>query len=754
MTRHAWIARLSASALILGAPATAVAQDVTCKPGDVEVVGLTFAGNRAFSSASLAAGIVTTPSSWSRRKLRFFGTARCLDRPQFALDAVRLLLFYRNHGYVAASVDTSVTAAGARRVAIGFRIAEGLPVLISELVLEGLEGVDVGERVRAGLATARGAPFDKYAMEESRDSLSRRLRNSGYPDAEVFVGFDTHAAAHTAAVRFTVLPGRRAVVGPLRVSVTPREGAKRGLDDRAVRRVAGIADGDLYSAERLERAKRALYQTDAYDQVSVRTDTTSEGAEAGRIGVTLDLAEGFMRTARAAVGYGTLDCFRASGDVTQYNFLGGAARLDVNTRVSKLGISEPLSGAASLCPQAKADPYSKDLNYYVGASASRTAVFREFAPSVTIYSERRSEYNAFLRTTPIGSALAFARTLGRTTQTFGYAVEYGRTEAQPALLCAVFQQCEQADRDAFSRTQRLAVASVAFSRETGDSPVSPTRGSVIRFELRTAGTHTGSDRGLQFNKVLFDGAVYRPFTADIVLAARVRVGAVVGSSLSFTNAALYVPPQERLFAGGPTTVRGFPQNQLGPAVYIAASYDTVRANGTVGGSPANPGDTVYFRTRGNTPGERTVPTGGNAMVVANLEARFRSPFLSDALQWTAFADVGEVWNRGTPGANLGFSAMRWSPGVGMRVRTIIGFLRLDLAYNPYQRPAGAAYFDTPVSVGGALLCVSPGNTLRVTTAANGQSSQSSGSCPGTFLPPRESAFLRRLQPSISIGQAF
>ena len=65
----------------------------------------------------------------------------------------------------------------------------------------------------------------------------------------------------------------------------------------------------------------------------------------------------------------------------------------------------------------------------------------------------------------------------------------------------------------------------------------------------SAGTYTGSDRSLQFNKALFDGALYRPFSADIVLAARLRVGAVVGSSLSFTNAALYVPPQERLFAG-------------------------------------------------------------------------------------------------------------------------------------------------------------------------------------------------------------
>jgi outer membrane protein insertion porin family/translocation and assembly module TamA len=298
------------------------------------------------------------------------------------------------------------------------------------------------------------------------------------------------------------------------------------------------------------------------------------------------------------------------------------------------------------------------------------------------------------------------------------------------------------------------VASVAFTRETGDSPVSPTRGSALRVELRTAGRHTGSDGALQFNKLLFDGARYSPFSADVVLAARIRVGAVVGPSLSFTNDALYVPPQERLFAGGPTTVRGFPQNELGPAVYIASAYDTVRADGRPGGNPSNPGDTVYFRARVDAPGERTVPTGGNAMIVANLEARFRSPFLPAVLQWTAFTDVGEVWNRGTPGANLGFSAMRWTPGVGVRVRTIIGFIRLDVAYNSYQRPSGAAYFDTPVSVGGALLCVSPNNTLRVTSGAAGQPKQAAGSCPGSFVPPRASAFVRRLTPSISIGQAF
>lgn len=751
--RQSW---LVASALAAGLawPATARTQDLVCGPGDVEVASLDFTGNTTFPDAVLEAGIVTTPSSWGRRYFSVVGKRRCLDREQFALDVLRLRLFYHNHGYSAATVDTVVTRLGDDRVAITFAVHEGAPVRVSDLVISGADSLPDATRLLEGLAVTRGGPFDKYAIERTRDTLVRRLRNAGYPDAEVFVGYDTRNESRTATVRFAVRPGRRVRLGPVRVVVTPRRGAARGIDDASVLRVAGIADGDLYSEERLERAKRRLYQTEAYDQVAVVADSAGAPGDPSRRGVTLDLAEGYMHVARAAAGYGTLDCFRATGDVTKYNMFSGAARLDLHARVSKLGIGEPFTGAADLCPQARSDPYSQDLNYYVGASAGRPAVFRDFAPSLTVYSERRSEFKSYLRTTPVGGALALTRSLGSITQAVGYSVEYGRTEAQPALLCAVFNACEEADRESVQRTQRLAVASIAIGRETADNPVDPTRGSSVRAELRTASRLFGSDASLQFNKLLLDGATYATPVEGLVLAARLRLGAVVGPSLSLSNAALYVPPHERLFAGGPTTVRGFTQNELGPAVYIAATYDTVRASGARGGDPANPADTVYFRAASGSPGERTVPTGGNALVVANLEARFRSPVLPELLQWTAFADAGEVWNRGTPGLNLGFSSLRWTPGVGVRVRTLIGFVRFDLAYNAYARPAGAAYFDAPIAAGGALLCVSPSNTLRVTKNADGQLSQAAGSCPGTFVPPTSTAFLRRLTPSISIGQAF
>src|SRR5581483_2172999 len=403
--RPSWVV-VSAIAVGLGWPTAARTQNLVCGPGDVEVASLRFTGNVTFPDAVLEAGIVTTPSSWGRRYFSIVGKRRCLDREQFALDVLRLRLFYHNRGYLAAAVDTIVTPLGDDRVAITFTVREGVPVRVSDLVISGTDSLPDATELVQGIAVVRGGPFDKYAIEETRDTLVRRLRNAGYPDAEVFVGYDTHNASRTATVRFAVQPGRRVHLGPVRVVVTPRRGAARGITDAAVLRVAGIADGDLYSEERLERAKRRLYQTEAYDRVAVVADSVGSPGDPSRRGVTLELTEGYMNVARAAAGYGTLDCFRATGDVTKYNMFDGAARLDLHARVSKLGIGAPFTGATDLCPQARSDPYSQDLNYYVGASAGRPAIFRDFAPSLTVYSERRSEYKSYLRTTPVGGALA------------------------------------------------------------------------------------------------------------------------------------------------------------------------------------------------------------------------------------------------------------------------------------------------------------------------------------------------------------
>ncbi len=737
---------------------TSHAQELICGPGDVEVMKLTFQGNHAFAGSVLQDGIVTAPSGWWRRNIRFlpiFGTRRCFDSDTLANDRFRLLIWYRNHGYATATIDTIVTRLSPARLTVRFSINEGAPTIVDSLAITGLDSLPEHERaaILKGLPARKGYPFDRYANDTTRALMTERLHNGGYPDAEVLINSDTRLAARRASVEFAVTTGPRMHLGAIVLKVEPRPGAARVVKDKTILQVASLSEGDLYSQQELERAKRVLYQTQAFSRVGVTPDSTRAKNDS-LVPVTLQLTEGYMHEAHAGVGYGTLDCFRTTADYTAYSVEGSATRLDLHGRLSKIGVGEPLTGLGALCPVAQSDLYSKDLNYYSGVTLSRPAIFKGLVPSYSLYSERRSEFDAYLRTTPVGGNVTLARPRGLVTEAVSYSVEYGRTEAQPALLCAVFNACDAADQTAVQRLQRLAIASFSVERNTSDNPVNPTHGSVLRFEFRTAGAYTGSDPSLHFNKVLVDGSLYVPATHNIVLAARLRFGAVLGSSFGFDNSATFIPQQERLFAGGQTTVRGYEQNELGPAVYIPVGYDTTLTNGKITHTLPAPGDTVYFRSSSTGAGLRTVPTGGNALAVGMLEARIRSPFLPEVLEWAVFLDGGAVWNVGKEGESIGVNSLRWTPGFGVRIHTGFGALRLDLAYNPYQPPAGAAYFDAPVVSGGALYCVSPLNTLPVMAAASGAVTQAAGVCPGTFRPPLQSAWYKRFAFVLTLGEAF
>jgi outer membrane protein assembly factor BamA len=137
------------------------------------------------------------------------------------------------------------------------------------------------------------------------------------------------------------------------------------------------------------------------------------------------------------------------------------------------------------------------------------------------------------------------------------------------------------------------------------------------------------------------------------------------------------------------------------------------------------------------------PTGGNTLIVASAEWRYRLPSFGGRLQLATFVDAGQVWNR--PQQNFTFSDLRVTPGMGVRVRSPIGPLRVDVAYNGYASTPGSAYF---VGTDNVLRCVSPGNQFSTGIVGTGQT------CDPTFTPKPSESVLSKLTFNFSIGQAF
>src|SRR5881398_2743683 len=108
------------------------------------VRGLSFKGNHAIDDYTLSSAIATTNSSAFATSpfLRWIGLGekRSFNELEFRRDVVRVLLLYRQSGYMNAVVDTVVRHVS-NDVYITFRITEGDPVRLAALNILGLDSI-------------------------------------------------------------------------------------------------------------------------------------------------------------------------------------------------------------------------------------------------------------------------------------------------------------------------------------------------------------------------------------------------------------------------------------------------------------------------------------------------------------------------------------------------------------------------------------------------------------------------------------
>jgi outer membrane protein assembly factor BamA len=464
------------------------------------------------------------------------------------------------------------------------------------------------------------------------------------------------------------------------------------------------------------------------------------------------LNEDYMRQLDSEIGWATLDCVRARLQYTDKNVFGKVRRLDLTGQVSKLGYGYPLASTTTrhMCTlgnstDLRLDQFSDSLNYFTAATLRQPRLLgTRWVPTVSLFSERRSEFRAYLRSTPIGADFSATREIGeRMPLRLGYTVEYGRTTAQPAAFCALFNLCDPDAIRPLNNLGTLGVASASLARIRTDNLINPGRGYTVRGELRTSASRAlaTDDTAFYFNKGTTDLAWYKRIDSRNVLAFRVRAGAVLGRRLRFNDPVALVPTQERLFAGGPTSVRGFQQNELGPLAYIADNFiDTTFTEPT-------PGDSIFhFQASDTVDLGRAVPLGGNSLVVTNFEYRFRDPFFfPNLLQYVLFVDGGNVWTRGQE------SRFVVTPGIGFRALTFVGPVQINVGYNGYQREAGALYFNPNFTT---LLCVSPGNQVFYQRGPAQTFLPIDDTRCNNFDPPPRNRLLQRLTFTFSIGTDF
>jgi outer membrane protein insertion porin family/translocation and assembly module TamA len=225
-----------------------------------------------------------------------------------------------------------------------------------------------------------------------------------------------------------------------------------------------------------------------------------------------------------------------------------------------------------------------------------------------------------------------------------YRIEYD-------LLSSVSSAVERALPGAAPSQALLSGFGFGADWNTTDDLLDPTRGWVTGATVEPVGNVLGGDFG--FLRLVAEGRAYQRLVAGLLGAGRVRVG----TSEPFTGTP-EIPLFERFYAGGIDSVRGYGRRRIGPLV-------------------------------------KDDPIGGRSLAEASVELRHP---ITEHLGAAVFLDGGQVSLRSY---DLPFSRLRYGTGFGVRYRSPVGPLRLDLGF-PLEPPAGDQRWQVHVSLGAAF----------------------------------------------------
>jgi translocation and assembly module TamA len=555
-----------------------------------------------------------------------------------------------------------VRPAGGGAVVVVFRVEEGRPLVVRSLQVRGLEpfadSIDLPD-----LPLGTGGVYALPRLEAAQRAIARALAELGYAFAIVEVSGSVSREAHAADVVLEAVPGPRAVFG----STTIR--AEGPLQERDVRARLGWRVGERFDPDALETMAERLYRLPIVERVALEP---RRAAAADSVVETLVAVETGRRTG-----------FQAEGIVSRSACLGGtawwASRYFLGApRVFALRVGGSNLFADQLGGLCAGEDEFADPDYFARAELRQPLGAASWL-LLDAEVSRESATRAYIRR-GVSGRIAYATQLARGLDgLIGYAPERSDNEAGAPFFCALYAVCAGAALDALTGTATLAPAelSAAYTppgarrpalgpRATWD-PLRPIPDWLFstRATLSAAGGPTGSE--YDFASAVLEGNATRLVGGRAELAARVRAGALAGARDP-------LPPQVRLFGGGPRGVRGVPQNLLGPRLLVVRADEgenlgCALAAGACEGVEVDPG-AVFPRA-----------TGGEALVEASAEARW---WVANRLQLAAFADFGAVRSGAAPGAP---SAVRrtesiLTPGIGVLAVTAVGPVRVDVAYNP------------------------------------------------------------------------
>jgi outer membrane protein assembly complex protein YaeT len=599
-----------------------------------KVAKVSITGNHYFTEDTIRERMYMQAASFTMRRGRY---SEAFQRK----DEGTIGDLYRSNGFrdvaVTCVVDRSYRGKTGE-IGVTVNIKEGPQWMVDNLSLVGIQQLNSTE-IRPQLASVARQPFSDVNLASDRAVVLTYYYEHGFPSATFKTGWTPSGTPHHVNVTYTVTEGTRQYVQRVITSGVTR--TRASLLDKNIT----LHPGDPLSPVQEIDIQKKLYDLGIFARVDTAIqdpdgDTAHkyvvynfEEANRYSFGVGLGLQAG---------RYGNLDGNNLSspGGSTSASPL---ISLDIN-RLNFLGIGQTVGLHLLYSLLERRGSATYEIPRFLGGP-DRTLTFSllyDDSYNVLTFASQREEASIQL-------SQKFSKSLRGRFQ-FAYRRVSVNNVVIPVLLVPQLSQ-----------PARIGILGANLQQDRRDNAADPHRGIFNTLDIGLASSVFASQRS--FGRILARNATYHPLMKSIVLARQTQFGVIVPfSAPADVSAQESVPLGERFFGGGPDTLRAFAFDQAGPR-------DT--------GAPLVPG--------GASSAPTGLPLGGNALFYNNVELRF--PLIGSNIGGVLFHDMGNIFSslsdmslRFHQADQKDFDYTAQAVGFGIRYKTPLGPLRLDLAY--------------------------------------------------------------------------
>jgi hypothetical protein len=597
------------------------------------------------------------------------------DRTIFERDADRVERWYRARGFydahvIEASVDPPddvAPTADDDRVRLRLRVEEGEPVTVGMVRVDGIRGLDADlqEQLRHVPGLELGDRFDEALYDDGKKALLRALREASYARAVIEGRVTIDPVRRLAKIVYDVHPGLTCVFGDLELHVDGDE-----VPAVPIIAAAQIRAGAPYSDSALDDAQRAIFALGAFSSVELAPDMEGPlqvlrivvSARTGNlvrrgVGAGMQLGQpygaSFLNADGTQANNATWD-LHLLGFFEHRNTFGGLRRTRIEARPRIIfgdvfpNVPPPVLGLTLLAEFRQPSFLESRTNLVVGARY-------DVGPDVNTGDFQRHVVDAW-----VGPERSF----------FG-----GKLYLNASVHALYFSPFKIASTVRDQVQYGITFLEQTIRLDLRDDAVQPHAGFFFQVGLQEAGDLLPGS--WSYFRATPEARAYAPLPFGLVLAGRFALGLVEITKTSLP------PVIEGASVDNPTTVgvdESLPTSGpgwLGPETYRLRGGG---ANSNRGFLPTRLGGGVH--TVDGVLVTDTAPLGGLRRWEASLELRVP---LTESLGVALFADAGDV----SPTKQFRFFAPQLTFGFGLRYRTIIGPIRLDLGIRqPWARCFG------------------------------------------------------------------